>query len=124
MERANILIIDDEHAIAQMTSLILKKRGYEITSCASAEEALEILNTFKPDLIILDNLLGGKTGLKFCHEIKSDSATSSVPILITTGQKFNLKNLSAEQKFLKPDDILTKPFEIEDLIKKVQKLIK
>ncbi len=119
-----ILIIDDEHAIAQMTSLILKKRGYEITSCASAEEALEILNTFKPDLIILDNLLGGKTGLKFCHEIKSDSATSSVPILITTGQKFNLKNLSAEQKFLKPDDILTKPFEIEDLIKKVQKLIK
>ena len=121
--RKKILIVDDEMAILQMTSLVLQKRGYLVTGCTTSKEALGIIKKQKPDLIILDNLLPGKTGLEICGEIKSDPEISLIPILITTGQRINVENLSPGQKSLGPDDILMKPFEIEDLIKKIQKLI-
>ena len=121
--RKKILIVDDEKIILQMTSMVLKKKNYEVVSCTNAEEALSLVEKERPDLIILDHLLPGKTGLELCCEIKSNPETSLIPILITTGQKINAENLSPEQKSLGPDDILMKPFEIEDLVKKVQRLM-
>ncbi len=119
-----ILIVDDEEVIIHLTSLILKKRGYEITSCTNAEEALSLVQKERPDLIILDYLLPGKNGLEFCQEVKSNTPTSHIPILITTGQKLNLEAEILQDKLLQPDHILSKPFDIDELLKIIEELLK
>ena len=118
-----ILIVDDEKIIIHLTTIVLKKRGCEIVSCANAEEALSLVEKERPDLIILDHLLPGKNGLELCQEVKLNPQTSLIPVLITTGQKLNLEDQILEQKLLKPDRILSKPFEIDELLKIVEELL-
>lgn len=118
-----ILVIDDEAIVIQMTKSVLTKRGYEVTTSSCAEDALKSLTEAKPDLIILDHLLPGKNGNEFCQEVKSHSETFSIPILMTTGHNIIEETLNQNQKNFGPDDMLVKPFEIDDLIKKVEKLL-
>ena len=123
--KEKILIIDDEEMLIQMTKSILKKRGFRITACLTAEESLPLIEKEKPDLIILDYLLPGKNGIELCREIKSHPATSGIPILMTTGQNLPAEPRPEEQEqSLGPDDFLTKPFEIENLLEKIERLLK
>ena len=81
MSSANILVVDDEPQIRRVMRTTLTSQGYTITEAHSGEEALEILRSERPDLILLDVNMPGMGGLTACREIRehSDVPSSSLP---------------------------------------------
>ena len=80
-----ILVVDDEPDIRMVVSKILKKRGYDVELCESAEEALEKLRSGEaPDMIILDLMMPGMSGIEACRAIKSDPLLKDIPVVILT----------------------------------------
>ena len=102
-----ILVVDDDPNIIDSVRVILKKTGYEILSALNSYDALEIVETEKPDLILLDLAMPGKSGLEVCKYLKSQPSYKNVPIIIfTTSDKDVDKKLisraGADAYFRKP----------------------
>ena len=82
---ARIMVVDDEPDIRLVLSRILKKRGYEVEVCGSAEEAIERLRSGNtPELIIMDLMMPGMSGIEACRAIKSDPRLKKIPLIILT----------------------------------------
>lgn len=112
-----ILIIDDDPDIRTIVQNLLRKQGYEVETASHKEEAFVQIASFKPSLILLDVLLSGSDGRTICREIKSNTETSDIPVIMVSAHP------SAAEKFHEygADDFLGKPFNSELLLKKVQK---
>lgn len=113
-----ILVVDDEIDIAKVTSVRLKKYGYEITNAFSGEEGLDFLKKDHFDLVLLDILLPGIQGYEVCKTIKSDEKLKNIPVIFFTATVSNVKDAVKE---FGADDYITKPFEVEDLISVIKK---
>jgi len=116
---ARIVVVDDEPAIRRLLLANLSARGYEVVAVETGEEALERLDVDAPDLVILDLMLPGLSGLDVCRGLR---AASSVPILVLSargeeGTKVQAFDLGA-------DDYLTKPFGVDELLARVRALLR
>ena len=114
-----ILIADDEPDILEIISYNLRNEGYETITAKDGNEALQKASVHKPDLIILDIMLPDGNGVDICTEIKSNEATRHIPVLLMSANINNaLKfNESAAEGFI------SKPFNIDDLLEKVQHIV-
>ena len=119
-----ILIIDDEKELCELTENLLQTAGYQTVSRTDGDSALEVTKKEKPALIILDLLLGDKNGFEICHEVKSTAETKHIPVLMTTGRILSDGTLDEYKTMKPPDDTLVKPFELDDLLKKIRELFK
>ena len=117
--RQKILIVDDDDNIADLISLYLNKELYNTVIASDGEEALELFESARPDLILLDLMLPGIDGYQVCREIRH---TSDVPIIMLSakGETFD-KVLGLE---LGADDYITKPFSVRELIARVKALLR
>jgi two-component system, OmpR family, phosphate regulon response regulator PhoB len=121
MDKKKILLIEDDPFLTEMTKHVLEKRQYILETARNSDDLFLRLATFKPNLLILDNLLErGPTGIELCQKIKADPAFASLPILLTTGQT---NYDEAQNSTIKPEGILLKPFDVDDLVKKVSELV-
>lgn len=116
----SILIVDDEKDLLIMTKSIFERAGYtNIVTAASAKDALKILSTKMPDMIILDVMMPEMDGFELLQEIR---ATSKVPVLMLTARG------EAEDRFsgfeLGADDYLIKPFLPKELLLRVNAILK
>ena len=104
--KQKILIVDDDENIAELISLYLTKECFETKIVYDGESAMEQVNIFKPDLILLDLMLPGIDGYQVCREIRK---TNNIPIIMLSakGETFD-KVLGLE---LGADDYMIKPFE-------------
>jgi len=114
-----ILVADDEPDLLNAAKIMLEKGGYQVIEATNGDEALEKVHLEKPDLIILDVVMPGKTGTEVCKILKEDPQTSSIPILMYTvlGREADSK-ISEE---VGADGHLIKPFSPEDLVAIVKK---
>lgn len=80
-----ILIVDDEYANVFLLQTLLKD-SYDITSCASGEESLQLDRDFAPDLILLDIMMPGMSGLDVCHSLAQDKVLASIPVIIISAK--------------------------------------
>jgi len=109
-----IVIIENDREILEIMEYILIEQGYNVIAVLNETDLLSIV---KPDLILLDNWLNGRSGHDICIELKQDLATSAIPvILISAGN-----NLDEVAKSCQADSYINKPFDIEDLITEVNK---
>ena len=116
--KKRILIVEDSDDIREITKNLLEGRGYEVFSLHDGDQTLKTVLNSLPNLILLDHLLTGKTGSEICHEIKTNDRTRDIPVIMTTG------NPQTEQPgFLQPDDYLMKPFDIDELVEKIEHFI-
>ena len=117
--KQKILIVDDDANIAELISLYLTKECYEVQIVEDGEKALQIFDTFQPNLILLDLMLPGMDGYQVCREIRSRSNTPII-MLSAKGEIFD-KVLGLE---LGADDYMIKPFDSKELVARVKAVLR
>jgi two-component system phosphate regulon response regulator PhoB len=118
----HILVVEDEPSIAELLSINLTHAGYSVSRALQADEALQLLRNAKPDLIILDWMMPGKSGVQFARELRSNPLTQAIPILMLTAkgeESDKVLGLDAGA-----DDYVTKPFSPKELVARVKALLR
>ncbi len=117
--KQKILIVDDDANIAELISLYLTKEFYEVQIVEDGEKALQVFDTFQPNLMLLDLMLPGIDGYQVCREIRT---RSNVPIIMLSakGEIFD-KVLGLE---LGADDYMIKPFDSKELVARVKAVLR
>lgn len=117
--KQKILIVDDDENIAELISLYLTKECFDTKIVYDGESALKEINSFKPNLIILDLMLPGIDGYQVCREVRKDNNTPII-MLSAKGETFD-KVLGLE---LGADDYMIKPFEAKELVARVKAVLR
>jgi two-component system, OmpR family, KDP operon response regulator KdpE len=115
MTSAKILIVDDEPQIRRVLLTTLTSQGYTLSEARSGDEALEKLREDRPDLILLDVNMPGRSGLETCREIR---ATSDIPIIMLTVR--NSEHDKVQALDAGADDYVVKPFGSEELMARIR----
>lgn len=115
-----ILVVDDDDEVLETIQLILEIGGYDVEPLNNAEIIFEQIEEFKPDLILLDVVLGKIDGRIICSQIKSHHDTKHIPILMMSGL-YDLKEINELEAA--PDDFMSKPFKMDVLLEKIEKLV-
>ena len=119
---ANILIVEDEPAIRQMLGFTLAGDGYQFTEASDVEEAQHAMGTLTPDLILLDWMLPGISGVDFARRLKRDPKTSAIPIIMLTAR--GSENDKVKGLDTGADDFITKPFSTRELLARVRAVMR
>ena len=114
MIKQKILIVDDEPSIQELIGFNLEQSGFDTAIAADGFAALEMFESYKPDLIVLDLMLPGKDGYDVCKEIRR---TSNVPIIMLTAKETELERVLGLE--LGADDYMTKPFSPLELVARI-----
>jgi two-component system KDP operon response regulator KdpE len=114
-----ILVVDDEPAIRRTLQTNLTARGYEVATVETGEEALRRIEESPPDLVLLDLMLPGMSGLDVCRAIRAES---SVPILVLSARGEERAKVRALD--LGADDYVTKPFGMDELLARTRALLR
>jgi len=116
---AHILVVDDDDGIRSLVKKYLNENRYLVTTAMSAEDAKEKINIIKFDLIILDIMMPGKSGLEFIEENQKKIGT---PIILLTAKGGANERVAGLE--IGADDYLPKPFEPKELLLRIQNIIK
>lgn len=122
MSDSTILVVEDEAAIRDMIGMSLERAGFRWFPAASVEEARSSLADHSPDLILLDWMLPGVSGLDFARQLRQDESTRDLPIIMLTAR-------DAEDEMIRgleggADDYLTKPFSPRELVTRIHTILR
>ena len=120
--RPDILVVDDNSDILAVVHRDLKRAGCNVRVALSGEQALAMVGCSRPDLIILDIVMGGIDGYQVCRRLRDLPRTRSVPILILSSRDSPASQVSGLE--LGADDYVTKPFILAELRMRVQALLR
>jgi two-component system alkaline phosphatase synthesis response regulator PhoP len=121
IQKRKILIVEDEKELVRLISFHMTTAGYDVVSANNGIEALEICQTQKPALIILDIMLPRIDGWQVCKRLKQDSQTASIPIIILSA--LSEANDKLKGFDLGVDDYVTKPFSPRELVVRVKRVL-
>jgi two-component system, OmpR family, alkaline phosphatase synthesis response regulator PhoP len=122
MSRENILVVDDEEDILELVKYNLSREGYQVTCAGTGEEGLRAARNKIPDLIVLDLMLPGVDGLEVCKQLKGDSKTSQIPVIMLTAKGEEADIVTGLE--LGADDYIPKPFSPRVLIARVKTVLR
>jgi len=114
------LIVDDEPNVRRLLHTILSKT-FEVFEAEDGRQAIEMVNSQKPDVVLMDMMMPKMDGLTACHLIKSDPATKSIPVIMVTAIGFEL-NIKLSQQ-MGASGYITKPFSSEELLDKIAQVL-
>ena len=117
-----ILLIEDEAAIREMVQHALSRAGFEIRAVADAAQADREIERSPPDLILLDWMLPGVSGLEFARRLRRSNATRKIPIIMLTAKGEEGDKLSGFEAGA--DDYLVKPFSVRELVARISAVLK
>lgn len=119
VQKHKILVVDDDHDIGRMIKMLLEFKGYDAVIAENRISAEEILQQFSIKVIIMDMLLSGENGINVCAAFKRDAAIMHIPILMMSAHPdANTICMDAGA-----NDFISKPFEMQDLLLKIDHLI-
>lgn len=119
--KKKILLVDDDRGATDTLSMLFETRGYDVTVANSGKEALQKVSS-STDLILLDIMLPDIEGFQVCRKLRESSETSNISIIILTGKL--LTQDIVEGLYLGADDYLTKPFEYEELVARMEAVMR
>jgi two-component system, OmpR family, phosphate regulon response regulator PhoB len=122
MPKMNILIVEDEPAIRGMLMIVLEQAGFTPTAAAEVDSAQKILADSSPDLILLDWMLPGISGVEWARRLKRDPSYRELPIILLTARGEEEDKVRGLE--IGADDYLTKPFSPRELIARIRAVLR
>ncbi|MGG0824817.1 response regulator transcription factor [Paenibacillus turicensis] len=114
-----ILVIDDEEALRDLIELVLRRENFQVQTVEDGKTALQVLNTFQPDLVILDLMLPDYSGYDLCKEIVKRQA---VPVIMVSAKNEIIDKVLGLE--LGAEDYITKPFDNRELIARIKVVLR
>jgi two-component system phosphate regulon response regulator PhoB len=119
---ANILIIEDEPAIQELLTLNISQAGHNPIRALSVEQAQQLMRETMPDLILLDWMLPGMSGIEFARRLKSDDYSKTIPIIMLTARSEEVDKIRGLD--VGADDYVTKPFSPRELNARIKAVLR
>jgi two-component system response regulator MtrA len=113
--RGRVLVVDDDAALAEMLTIVLRNEGFEPRVCPTGDQALADFREFRPDVVLLDLMLPGKDGIDVCREIRAESG---VPIVMLTAKSDTIDVVVGLESGA--DDYVAKPFKPKELVARIR----
>ena len=113
--RGKVLVVDDDAALSEMLTIVLRNEGFDSRVCPSGDRALEEFRDYKPDVVLLDLMLPGKDGIDVCKEIRAESG---VPIVMLTAKSDTVDVVVGLESGA--DDYVVKPFKPKELVARIR----
>ena len=117
-----ILVVEDEPAILELLRVNLADAGYDVRAAADAEAASDTLKEALPDLVLLDWMLPGQSGLAFAKQLRADSRTRELPIIMVTARTEEADKVAGLEAWV--DDYVTKPFSPRELKARIKSVLR
>lgn len=121
MAKKNILVVEDNHAILDVITLILESEAFNVEGLNKGANFIEHVEDFKPDVIIMDIMLPDIDGRILLKDLKSNQLTDHIPVLMISA-RYNSSNYMLDD--IEADDFMAKPFNIDELMDKIYALLK
>jgi two-component system phosphate regulon response regulator PhoB len=118
--KTRVLVIEDERALTDVLAYNLQREGYETFLAHEGQEGLRKAQTLLPDLILLDLMLPGMSGLDVCRELRAGERTRDIPIIMITAKAEETDQVVGFK--LGADDYVTKPFSVKVLLERIKAL--
>ncbi|HEY3075931.1 MAG TPA: phosphate regulon transcriptional regulator PhoB [Burkholderiales bacterium] len=119
---ATVLVVEDEPQIQELVAVNLEHLGHRVLRAASAEEAETAIRAALPDVLVLDWMLPGESGLSFARRLRTDERTRDLPILMLTARAMEQDKISGLEAGA--DDYLTKPFSPRELAARIKAVLR
>jgi DNA-binding response OmpR family regulator len=116
-----VLIADDEPNIVASLEFLMEQAGFEVQLAANGQEALDLVASFRPDLVLLDVMMPVKNGYEVCQILKSDPATRAVKVVMLSAKGRDVE--VAKGLELGADAYVTKPFSTRDLVAQIRDML-
>jgi len=113
--RGKVLVVDDDAALAEMLTIVLRNEGFGTFVCETGDQAMADFREYKPDLVLLDLMLPGKDGIDVCREIRAESG---VPIVMLTAKNDTIDVVVGLESGA--DDYIVKPFKPKELVARIR----
>ncbi|WP_309623315.1 phosphate regulon transcriptional regulator PhoB [Novosphingobium sp.] len=122
MTAPRLLLVEDDPALAELLEFRFRNEGYQVRVTSDGDEALLLAAEEAPDLVVLDWMIEGTSGIEVCRRLRKDKATAHVPIIMLTAR-------GAEDDRIRgldtgADDYLTKPFSPRELLARVKAILR
>jgi two-component system phosphate regulon response regulator PhoB len=122
MNAASILVVEDEPAIMELLRVNLADAGYEVRAVADAESAQREITRAMPTVVLLDWMLPGKSGLALAKELRNDTRTRLLPIIMVTARTDEADKVAGLEAWV--DDYMTKPFSPRELKARIKAVLR
>jgi len=113
-----ILVVDDEKHILELVRFNLEREGYQVLTATDGAHCLELARTQSPDLIVLDVMLPEIDGFEVCRELRKDTLTKNIPIIMLSAKAEELDRILGLE--IGADDYVTKPFSPRELVARIK----
>jgi len=121
LAKMNILVVEDNHAILDVITLILESEAFNVDGLNKGAEFMNHVQEFKPDVIIMDIMLPDIDGRVLLKELKGNDLTAHIPVLMISA-RYNSSNYMLDD--VAADEFMAKPFNIDELMDKIYLLLK
>ncbi|MGD8408314.1 MAG: phosphate regulon transcriptional regulator PhoB [Thiohalophilus sp.] len=121
-EDTTILVVEDETAIREMLGVTLQRAGFSIIEAGDTREASDRLGEQTPDLVLLDWMLPGISGIEFAKRLRREEATRELPIIMLTARGEEESKLRGFEMGI--DDYVTKPFSTQELVARIRAVLR
>jgi two-component system phosphate regulon response regulator PhoB len=122
MDAPDILVVEDDRAIRDMLNFVLAQNHFNIIESNDAESAQHCILQKQPNLILLDWMLPGKSGIEFARQLRKDVSTRNIPIIMITARGEELDKIKGLESGA--DDYITKPFSARELVARIKAVLR
>jgi two-component system phosphate regulon response regulator PhoB len=122
MSQINVLVVEGETAVRELVAFVLERFDFSVTPAANVEEAEALLNDLIPDLIVLDWMLPGLSGVEWARRLKRDRILGDIPIVLLTARGEEEDQIQGLE--IGADDYVAKPFSPRELVARVKTVLR
>ncbi|WP_305095914.1 phosphate regulon transcriptional regulator PhoB [Croceibacterium aestuarii] len=122
MPQPKLLLVEDDSSLAELLEYRFEKEGYDVRTTSDGDEALMMAEEDNPDLVILDWMIEGTSGIEVCRRLRRSKATAGVPIIMLTAREAEDDRIRGLETGA--DDYVTKPFSPRELIARVSAVLR